>query len=336
MFLLIFRAMKSVVWLCLDAFSSDSWRAGWFWLWDWGFRRPKQNQHPDWGWSAHCWAECKGKHKKVWPAFKKHSSLPWKSPGEIWGVVIKCWIRILAFLGSSIPWFQHFSEKEFEWNAWSDGCEKHLCFILAILKDQNPFSTKKLHHILTSQTLGSFCREVQGRSLHWINVLSNRQTLTSWAKNPPKTSPHTRAGVCLVTEHLSGTQKWNHFNSLHFLWLKKEGIDRQYIIIKRWNPKIRALKEKQPLPIAFIWHSPSGSITIYTLGKVPRHIFCGGSSCQARSSQTLFIKLLPCWEFHELGGFFCSPALHEHFLPPAIEMQPLLIELLAQLLPQGF
>lgn len=28
---------------------------------------------------------------------------------------------------------------------------------------------------------------------------------------------------------------------------------------------------------------------------MPWQIFCGGSFCQARSSQTLFIKLLPCW-----------------------------------------
>lgn len=98
-----------------------------------------------------------------------------------------------------------------------------------------------------------------------------------------------------VKTTLRGTQKWNHFNSLHFLWLKNESIDRQYIIIKRWNSKISALKEDQALPIAFIWHGPSGSITIYTLGKGPWQIFCGGSSCQARRSQTLFIKLLPHW-----------------------------------------
>lgn len=27
---------------------------------------------------------------------------------------------------------------------WSDGCEKHLCFILDVLKDQNPFNSDEL------------------------------------------------------------------------------------------------------------------------------------------------------------------------------------------------
>lgn len=49
---------------------SDSWRAGWFWLWDWGFWCPKQNKHSDWRWSAHCWTKCKGK-EEIWVLLKR-------------------------------------------------------------------------------------------------------------------------------------------------------------------------------------------------------------------------------------------------------------------------
>lgn len=37
--------------------------------------------------------------------------------------------------------------------SWFDGCEKRLCFVLGVLRDQNPFSAKKRRHILISQTL---------------------------------------------------------------------------------------------------------------------------------------------------------------------------------------
>lgn len=78
--------------------------------------------------------------------------------------------------------------------SWSGGCEKRLCFILGVLKDQNPFSTNQLRHILISQTLksGEFLQGGPGQMIP-LHSCSFQQTNPNFmSKNPSQNvSSHT-------------------------------------------------------------------------------------------------------------------------------------------------
>lgn len=103
----------------------------------------------------------------------------------------------------------------------------------------------------------SVCGEVQSGSFHCTNAIFNRQIL----RNCYQTSSHT----CWCVFGHRAFHRDNVERSLKMKWckltafpmaVKNEGTDRRYIIINRWKRKVSTLKEKQALPIVFIWHVP--------------------------------------------------------------------------------